>query len=153
VILAGAVLLGGLASAALAAPKDAPPSASVTVLAIRAAKEDREHMDPALAALADDLKKTASQFNAFRLLMQVPRSIAMADSQDLPLVEGYLLRVKHVGAAEETIELVIAMVRTEEGGKAREVFSTTLRLKKGKYMLLGGWKLKEGTLLTAISAR
>ena len=61
--------------------------------------------------------------------------------------------MKHVGAAEETIELAIAMARTEEGGKVREVFSTTLRLKKGKYMLLGGWKLKDGTLLTAISAR
>jgi hypothetical protein len=143
------------AGAALAAEGEKPADASITVLAIRAAKEDKPYIDPALKALAEDLKKTAASYNAFRLLMQVPRSVAFGETKDVPLVEGYTLRVRPVQEKDDTIELALTMVLADKDPKEkpREILSTTLRIRKGKYMLLGGWRLKEGTLLTAVSAR
>jgi hypothetical protein len=51
-------------------------------------------------------------------------------------------------AHDETIEMVLTMV---QGSK--EILRATIALRKGKYMLLAGCPLKEGTLLTAVSAR
>lgn len=154
-LILGAMVWSGAGAAALAAESGKPNEASITVLAIRAAKEDKPFVDPALKALADDLKKTASSFNAFRLLMQVPRSVAFGDAKDIPLVEGYTLRVRPVKEKDETIELALTMLLAgkDPKEKPREILSTTLRIRKGKYMLLGGWRLKEGALLIAVSAR
>lgn len=150
-LLLGAIVWSDVASAApVPPPGPGTAAASVKVLAIRATKEDKDYMDPALATLAEELRRTAGGFNAFRLLMQAPRTIPFGETQSITLVEGYEVRVKPIQASDDTIELAISVGRGEAG---KGGLSTTLRIRKGKYMLLAGWKLKEGNLLVAVSAR
>ena len=128
--------------------KPAASTATIKALAVLASKEDKDFMDPALASLAQGLKRSAPTANSFRLLMQVPQAVPYGQTGLLPLVEGYLLRVQPVKSQGETIEMVLTML---QGSK--EIVRTTIVLTKGKYMLLAGCQLKGGTLLTAVSAR
>jgi len=128
--------------------KPAAAAAAVKALAVRASKEDKDFMDPALAAMAESLRRSAQGANSFRLLMQVPQTVPFGQVGTLVLVEGYQLRVQPVKAQGDTIEMILTMVQG-----SRDILRTTIVLRKGKYMLLAGCPLKEGTLLTAISAR
>ncbi len=158
VLVLGALVYGQSGALAAAPPPPPPPpggdvkpaaaTAAVKALAILASKEDKDYMDPNLAAMAGSLRRSARGANSFRLLVQVPQTVPFGQVGTLALVEGYVLRVQPVKAQGDTIKMILTMVH-----ESKDIMRTTIELPKGQYMLLAGCPLKEGTLLTAVSAR
>lgn len=156
--VAATVVLACVATAAPAPP--APPATparetvNITILGIRATTEPKEHIDPALRPIADELKR--SQYNCFRLAASDTRSIAVGSSTELPLIEDYAIRIQpeKVDNDRATVTLIwMQYLRGPGGRQGTSLQKMTMTLPKGKYLMSGGWKLKEGALLAAISVQ
>jgi len=143
-------LVLGAGAGSLAAP---PASVKVALLGIKATKEDKEHIDPKLEPIADELKR--SQFNCFRLASSDTRNIPVGRMSELPLVEDHALQVQPDKVEDETVQLTLTWVqyvRDPAGKRTMETLQKmTLTIRRGKYLLSGGWKLKEGALLGAVA--
>ncbi|HUU11774.1 MAG TPA: hypothetical protein VM431_14710 [Phycisphaerae bacterium] len=148
--LAVATLAHGAARAAM--PEEA---ISVTFLGIRATKETSEHVDPALRPIADELRR--SKYNCFRLAINDTRSVALGRTWELPLVEDYAVRIQPNKETDESVQLVLSWIHYEKGKdgkrKPRALLKVPMTLRKGKYLLSGGWKLKEGGLMGAVAVK
>ena len=136
-----ALVLG--ARSALAQAEEA---ITVTVLGIHATTEPTEHIDPALQPIADELRR--SSYNCFRLVASATRRIAVGETSEFAMVEGYALHIRPEKVDEDSLRLTITWV--QEG---RILQRMTLALRKGKYFLSGGWRLKEGAILGAVAAQ
>ena len=119
---------------------------TVTVLGIHATTEPNEHIDPALRPIADELRR--SPYNCFRLIASDTRRIPLGETSKFAMIEGYALHVHPQKVAEDNVQLTITWVRE---GQILQRMAITLR--KGKYFLSGGWRLKEGALLGAIAVQ
>lgn len=134
----------------------APQGVTVTVMGIRATKDPTENVDPPLQPIVDELRR--SNFNSFRLVANDTRSVPVGTPADFPLIEDYALRIQPERDTDETVRLTLSWIQAgrDASGKptpARVLQRLTLDLRKGKYFLSGGWKLKEGALIGAIAVK
>jgi len=151
-----AVAWAWTAVAAAAQPGGPPRETSVvTVLGIRATTEGKEHIDPPLVPIADELRR--SKYNSFRVVARDSRGIPLGETAELPLVEEYALRIQPEKAAEDNIQLTLSWVQYVKDSSGRRQASVlqrmTLVIRRGKYFLSGGWKLREGALLGAVATQ
>jgi len=154
IVVAGLIL----AAAAPPIPADAgdrePQAVAVTILGIHATNEEKPHVDPALAPIAEHLKRY--EFNSFRLVVRETRSVALGKQWELPMREGYCRRVRPTGTDEQRVKMEVAWVqyvKGEDGRRKEHVRERmVLFLGKGKY-LLTAVRLKKGALVAAIAAK
>lgn len=145
------------AAAPAGAPKAEPPkeAVSVTILGIRATNEEKPYIDPALKAIEAELK--GFKFNSFRLVVNDTRSVAIGKSWELAMVEGYARRVEPQKVDGNKVTMNVSWIKYTTGkdgkreGQVPERLSLTIR--KGKYLLSGGYELKEGRLLGAVAVK
>ncbi len=131
-------------------------SLNVTVIGIHATKEVKPFIDPALKAIAAELRKRAVGYNSFRLVVNVTRTVAIGKTWECPMKEDYARQVQPIKseADKATVRLLwIHYVGAGRKRKAQEREKLTLSIRKGKYFLSGGWKLKKGVLLGAVAVQ
>jgi len=127
---------------------------SITVMGIRATNEPKENIDPTLMPIADELRRL--KFNSFQMIVNDTRSVAMTNTWEVPLVEGYALQIQPLRQSDDKASLILTWIRYERVGdkiQARALGRTVFEIRKGKYLLLGGWRLKEGALVAAIAVK
>jgi len=133
------------------APAPAPGQQNVTVaiLGIRATKEDKPHVDPGLQSVAEKLR--SGKYNSFRLAVSDTRSVPVGGAMEVAMVEDYALRVQVEKVTDDSVQIDLAWLRIEKDAQGKPRVSTVqpmkMTLRKGKYMLSGGWELKEGATL------
>jgi hypothetical protein len=136
-------------------PKNPPPtpqeSLVISLLGIKATKETKPQIDPALQPVADALPM--SKYNSFRLIVSDARTVAVGSSATFPLTEGYSIRVDVEKASSEIAQITISWIRAEAGAKAPPPKAMKITIRKGKYFLSGGWELKEGALFAAVAVK
>jgi len=135
-------------------PSGPAASVSITVLGIHATNEAKENIDPSLLPIADELRR--SRFNSFRLIVNETRSVPMSTLSEVMMAEDYALHVQPSRQTDDKVSLVLSWVRYDKvGGKSqmRVLQRMSLEIRKGKYLLSGGWRLKEGALVGAIAVR
>jgi len=151
-LLAGLVLTVAHATPAEADDQD-PQAVAVTILGIHATNEAEPHIAPALAAVAEQLKRY--KFNSFRLVVRQTRSVALGKAWELPMRGGYCRRVRPTGTEEQRVKMEVAWVQyvKDEDGRRKERVRErmVLYLGKGKY-LLTAVKMKGGALVAAVAA-
>ena len=144
-----------------APPSPAPPApgveaVSVTILGIRATKEDKPHIDPGLQSVAEKLR--SGKYNSFRLAVSDTRSVPLGGVMEVAMVEDYVLRVQVLKVADDSVQIDLAWLRVEKDAQGKPRIRTVqpmkMTLRKGKYMLSGGWELQEeATLWGAVAVR
>jgi len=145
-----------LAAAANTAQADAEEqneqTVAVTILGIHATNEEKPHVDPALSAIAKQLKQY--KFNSFRLVAKQTRSVALGKPWELPMLEGYARRVQPEETSKERVKMEVAWiqyVKDKDGKRKAHVRERmVLFIGKGKY-LLTAVKLKKGALVGAVA--
>ena len=152
VVAAGALtVLAGWAVAACAA--EAPP-VRIKVLGIRATNEESPHVDAELEPLKNSLAR--SGYNSFRVVAKQQRDVPGGATAEFPLVEGYALRVEPGETDAKNVTLTLVWIRYEQDAQGRRVARVLQRMpmtiRKGKFFVSGGWQLKEGVLIAAMSA-
>jgi len=156
-ILAAAAVLAWLGTTQAAeTTAAAPQTLNVTVIGIHATKEPKAFIDPALKAIAAELGKRAVGYNSFRLVANETSSVAVGKTWECEMVEDYARQVQpiKVEADKATVRVLwIQYVVKEEKRRAQEREKLTLSIRKGKYFLSGGWKLKQGVLLGAVAVQ
>lgn len=156
-ILAVAALLT-LSGAARAATETAGSrqSLNVTIIGIHATKEAKPFIDPALKAISAELRKRAVGYNSFRLLVNLTRTVAIGKTWECPMKEDYARQVQPIKSEADKATIRLLWIRYVVSGrkrKAQEKEKLTLSIRKGKYFLSGGWKLKKGVLLGAVAVQ
>ena len=144
-----------------APPSPAPPApgaeaVSVTILGIRATKEDKPHIDPGLQSVAEKLR--SGKYNSFRLAVSDTRRVPLGGVMEVAMVEDYILRVQIEKVADDSVQIDLAWLRVEKDAQGKPRIRTVqpmkMTLRKGKYMLSGGWELQEeATLWGAVAVR
>ncbi len=151
-VLAIAIAAGAAGAAKPEAPQEA---VSVTIFGIRATNEAKPYVDPALKAIEAELK--GFKFNSFRIVANDTRSVPVGKAWELPMIEGYARRVEpeKIDGGKVTLGLSWIQYTTTPDGKreGRVCERLSLVIRKGKYLLSGGWKLKEGALLGAVAVK
>jgi hypothetical protein len=138
------------------APAPGAEAVSVTILGIRATKEDKPHIDPGLQSVAEKLR--SGKYNSFRLAVSDTRSVPLGGVMEVAMVEDYILRVQILKVADDSVQIDLAWLRVEKDAQGKPRIRTVqpmkMTLRKGKYMLSGGWELQEGaTLWGAVAVR
>jgi hypothetical protein len=133
-----------------------PPhgAVSVTVFGIRASNEPQENIDPPLQPIGDELRR--SRFNSFRVVVNDTRSVAMSQTWDVAMIEDYALLVQPLKETDDTVNVILSWVKYEKVGgrpQARVLSRMSMVIRKGKYFLSGGWRLKEGALMAAVAVK
>jgi len=137
--------------------KFAPPPmpVTVTILGIRATSEPTPTIDAELAPIANELR--SSKFNSFRLAARGTQTVAVGDTASLSMIEGYSLRVQPEKVAADRVTMVLTWLQTDRdaagGPQTRVLARVSMQIARGKYLLWGQWKLKEGALLGAVAVR
>jgi len=127
---------------------------SITVMGIHATNQPKESIDPILLPIADELRRL--KFNSFALVVNDTRSVAMTSTWEVPLTEGYALQIQPLRQTDDKAALILNWIRYERVGdkiQAKALGRTMFEIRKGKYLLQGGWRLKEGVLMTAIAVK
>ena len=121
-VAVGVVAWAVAAPAAEAPPAPGPESAAVTVLGIRASTEAVPHIDPALQAIAEELKRF-NNYNSFRLIANDTRTMPVGQPVELRLIEGWAIRIQPEKVTEESVQLTISWSQyvTQPDGKVRAV--------------------------------
>ena len=153
VVLAAGVAAALAGWAGVAAAADNGP-VQVKVLGIRATNEEKPHVDAELEPIRDSLAR--SGYNSFRVVAKEQRDVEEGVAAEFTLIEDYALRVEASAADEESVTLTLTWVRYETDAKGRRVARVLQRmpmtLRRGKFFVSGGWQLKEGALIAAMSA-
>ena len=156
-ILAAVALLAWLGTTQAAEKTaDAAGTLNVTVIGIHATKEAKPFIDPALKAIALELGKRAVGYNSFRLVANKTSSVAVGKTWECPMTQDYARQVQpiKIEADKATVRLLWIQHVVKEGKRrAQEREKLTLSIRKGKYFLSGGWKLKKGVLLGAVAVQ
>jgi hypothetical protein len=135
------------------ARKDAE-TVSVTLLGIHATNEEKAHVDPALASIAEHLKRY--KFNCFRLVVRKTQAVRLGKRWELPMLEGYCRRVQPTESHKDRVKMEVAWVqyvKGKDGKRKPHVHERMVMLiGKGKY-LLTAVKLKKGALVGALAVK
>jgi hypothetical protein len=122
-----------------------PGSVQINTLAIIATNKDNR-IDPALRELAAQLKPTF-KFSGYRLARSDSSSVAPGQPASLQLAGPYALQVTPTQADAQYVVLSVQALQNSQ-----RVLNLQVRLRPGRYQLLGGWPVSEGTLLAAVAA-
>jgi hypothetical protein len=127
----------------------------VTVLGIKATNEDKPFIAPALQPIAKELAR--SSFNSFRVTTSDAKIVPAGGETLVPMDEGYSMRIRVEKDAGDAVTMTVSWQRTDimpDGGtQTRLLQRMQIVLRKGRYFLSGGWKLKDGALWAAVSAQ
>jgi hypothetical protein len=141
---------------------DAPGSVDVQVFVIMASQGDTPQADASLKELAELLTANyGTRFNQFSLHRTTSVKIRLDQEQTCGLAADYFLKAKYVGAdmsdeAAPKMDLALRIVRITaeaEGKPAKEVGvlgPVGAKVVKGKFILLGGPKVDEKTMILAV---
>jgi len=153
-ILAAGLILAAAIGAQAADDDRQKQTVAVTIFGIHATNAEKPHVDPALAAIAEQLKRY--KFNSFRVVAKETRSVALGKQWELPMLEGYCRRVLPTEAHEDRVKMEVAWVQYVEDEKGKRKTRIHERMVmfigKGKY-LLTAVKLKEGALVGALAVQ
>jgi hypothetical protein len=116
-------------------------SIEVKVLVIKASNQDK-NIDPALRDLAQQLRPTF-RFSGYQLLRTDTRRTDLGKTVTFDLADSYTLRITPTQIIGDRIAMAV------QGPKG---LSLMMRLKPGRYQLLGGWPINDGTLLAAVAS-
>lgn len=149
------VLLATLASLATTSSALAQGKAAfnVAILAIRASSDNAE-VSPELKPIADQLRKKY-KFTGYRLERQATERVAANQDVSKPLPADYTAKVTPLAGDEKSVELKVEIWR-KVAGKDELRVNTKIKVDRGKYAFLGGWKFEENgedVLIVAISAK
>ncbi len=147
-----------LAAAATAARADAEEQdeqkVAVTILGIHATNQEKPHVDPALSAIAKQLKQY--KFNSFRLVVKKTKSVGLGKTWELPMIEAYARRVQPKETSKERVKMEVAWIQyvKDKDGKPQPHVRErmVMFIGKGKY-LLTAVKLKKGALVGALAVK
>ena len=148
-----ALVILGLAGWAWAAPAFAE-SVNLKVVSIRATNEEKPHIDEELVPLKDDL--TLFHYNSFRVATKQRVTAKIGESTEVALIEDFAVQLEPQEQTDKSVKLLATMILYEKDkagnrvGRVLERASMTIR--KGKFLLRGGWGLKEGVLVTLVAA-
>ncbi|MBW6503283.1 hypothetical protein K0B90_03260 [bacterium] len=128
-----------------AVPSDAADTVTVDVGAVYASNEGTS-IDPALGTIRGKLH---SMFNytSYRMLDRKRRSLSVGETGEFELPDRRTMRATPLPAREGKVRLSI---RISEG--SRSLLSTTLGLRRGGMVLVGGPPHQAGVLILIISA-
>jgi len=148
-----ALLVLGLVGWAAASPAFAE-SVTFKILAIRATNEEKPHIDPELEPLKNDLAR--SGYNSFHVAAKQRVTAEMGESTEVALIEDFAVRLEPQEQTDTGVKLLATMIHYEKDkdGKriARVLERATMTIRKGKFLLRGGWGLKKGVLITLVAA-
>ena len=154
-LLVGCLLVAAAPSLRAAEDSDDDAKAvAVTILGIHATQTDKPHVDPALKAIGEHLKRY--KFNCFRLVIRETQSVGMGKQWELPMLKGYCRRVRPHELHDDRVKVEVAWVqyvKDKDGKRKCRVHERmVLVIGKGKY-LLTAVKLKDGALLAALAVK
>lgn len=142
----GAMVLFLVGGASIALADDKPVNVEVkTILATK----DHDRVDPKLARLAEELKKTF-RFTGFELRGQASKSSPIGKAAAFSLPDPYKLEVTPVERKNGAVSLEIAIFE-KKGKEWKQKLKTKVTISKGKDQLLGGLPTQGGQLVLAIS--
>ena len=148
-----AVVILGLAGWAWTAPALAE-SVNLKVVSIRATNEEKPHIDEELLLLKDAL--TLFHYNSFRVAAKRRIAAEIGESTEVALIEGYAMRLEPQEQTDKSVKLLATTILYEKDKEGRRVERlldrATMTIRKGKFLLRGGWELKEGVLVTLVAA-
>lgn len=138
------------AAIALATPMVALAAAddvAVEVWVIQATKKNSE-ISPELKNIAGALKDQF-KFTGYRLLKKSSDRVAVGKAFKTDLAAGYRAEVTPREKPTDSAKLSIAVFKQDD-----KKLSTTVTVEKGKFQLLGGWKIEgDDALIVAVTAR
>ena len=148
-----ALLVLGLMGWAGAAPALAE-SVSLKVVSIRATNEEKPHVDPELESVKDAL--TLFHYNSFHVATKQRVTAKIGESIEVALIEDFAARLEPEKVAEKSVKVVATTIlyeKNKEGKRVGRVLErASMTVRKGKFLLRGGWRLKKGVLITLVAA-
>jgi len=152
--VAGALAASALVALSLTAVLR-PTEFPIYVLGIHATNEDEPHIDPELVPLKASLERFG--YNSFRLKVNRRRRVEEGKSWEQPLMEDYAIRMEPRDVSEKRVTLHIMWLRYEKDKKgervARVLSDQVVTLAKGRYAIMGGWRLSEGAIVGILGAK
>jgi hypothetical protein len=150
---ATALVILGLAGWAWAAPAFAE-SVNLKIVGIRATNEEKPHIDEELLPLKDAL--TLFHYNSFRVATKQRVTAEIGASTEVALIENFAVRLEPQEQTDKSVKLLATMIlyeKDKEGNRVGRVLErASMTIRKGKFLLRGGWGLKEGVLVTLVAA-
>ena len=147
------VVILGLVGWAAASPASAE-NVTFKVLGIRATNEEKPHIDPELEPVKDALM--LFHYNSFRVATKQRITAQIGESTEVALIEDYAVRLEPQEQTDKGVKLLATMILYEKDAEgkriARVLERATMTIRKDKYLLRGGWTLKEGVLVTLVAA-
>jgi hypothetical protein len=138
-----------------ARPAPLPQPVTVTMLGIQATTEAVATVDPELASILSELKST--KFNSFRRVAHDTEVTLVGGAVELPMIEGYTLRVQPEKITAEHVTMVLTWLQADRDDagrpRTRSLASVKMQITRGKYLLWGQWRLKDGVLLGAVAVK
>ena len=126
-------------------------SVTVQVWTIRATKANdkvSEKLKPLAKALAKDFR-----FTGYQLAGTDSQEMSMNQGGDFKLLGPYDMTITPQKRTDSHATLKIVVTARKDKKKVPKL-NSTVRLKRGKFQLMGGWKLSGGdVLIVAISAK
>ena len=130
-----------------------PRSQIVTVLAIRATRDNKE-VSPELRSIAKALRRQF-RYTGYKLVRKHTARTPIGKATTADLGNGFKALVTPTKRDKSRVELRLKVTQ-REGRKDRIRLDTTVRLPPGRYYLVGGWKYAAGSddvLIVAVAAR
>jgi len=148
-----AMVILGLVGWAVASPAFAE-SVTFKILGIRATNEEKPHIDPELEPLKNDLAR--SGYNSFHVAAKQRVTAEIGESIEVALIEDYAVRLEPQEQTDKGVKLLATMIlyeKDKEGNRVGRVLErASMTIRRGKFLLRGGWGLKEGVLVTLVAA-
>ncbi len=128
-------------------------SYDVSVWAIRATKSNSDVSDE-LKPIVKELKKRFN-YTGFKLEQKKQGKTEKGKAFSVELFAGFKAKVTPLERKDKRIKLKIEVTKRERG-KDKRLANTTFTITRGRFQLLGGWKIEpksEDVLIVAVSAR
>lgn len=125
------------------ASPDAPVAIDVGVVL---ASHEGTTMDPALSSIRNKLQSMFN-YSSYRMVDRLNRTLSVGETGEFGLPGNRSMRVTPVPAKGNKVRLAVQIMEGE-----RNLLSTTLGLKRGGMVLVGGPSYQKGVLILIISA-
>ncbi len=128
-------------------------SYDISVWAIRATKSNTQ-VSPELKPIAQELKKRF-KYTGFKLERKKSGRAGEGKTLSTDLIAGFKAKVTPLERKGSRVKLKIEVTK-REGGKDKRLAGTTFTITRGRFQLLGGWRIdpkSEDVLIVAVSAR
>ncbi len=131
------------ASLVVASPDD-PVAVDVGVVL---ASNEGTTMDPALSSIRSQLQSMFT-YSSYRMVDRLNRTLNVGETGDFGLPGNRSMRVTPVPSGGDKVRLAVQIMEGD-----RNVLTTTLGLKRGGMVLVGGPAYQKGVLILIISAK